>query len=83
MGFVDKYAEMYGHEDGFPQVVSDTQAYRQFGNAVVPLVVEAIAREIVHTMSRAITTAENSCLLKGRVFASDKNGRTRQGNAQS
>jgi DNA (cytosine-5)-methyltransferase 1 len=31
-------------------VVSDTQAYRQFGNAVVPLVVEAIAREIVKTM---------------------------------
>lgn len=33
-------------------VVSDTQAYRQFGNAVVPLVVEAIAREIVKTMHR-------------------------------
>lgn len=82
MGFVDRYAEMYGHEGGFPQVVSDTQAYRQFGNAVVPLVVEAIAKEIVHTMSQAITTAENSCLLKGRVFASSENGRTRQGNAQ-
>ena len=28
-------------------VVSDTQAYRQFGNAVVPKVVEAVGREIV------------------------------------
>ena len=41
---------------GFPeelirnQVVSDTRAYKQFGNAVVPLVAEAIARQIVLTM---------------------------------
>ncbi len=28
-------------------VVSDTQAYRQFGNAVVPKVVEAIAKEMI------------------------------------
>jgi C-5 cytosine-specific DNA methylase. len=26
--------------------VSDTQAYRQFGNAVVPAIVEALAREM-------------------------------------
>lgn len=32
-------------------VVSDTQAYRQFGNAVVPKVVEAIGRQIVAIMS--------------------------------
>ena len=31
-------------------VVSDTQAYRQFGNAVVPKVVEAIGRQIVKAM---------------------------------
>ena len=41
---------------GFPeelirnQVVSDTRAYKQFGNAVVPLVAEAIAKQIVLTM---------------------------------
>lgn len=46
MGFHDRYASMFGHDFGFPQVVSDTQAYRQFGNAVVPLVVEAIGRRI-------------------------------------
>jgi len=31
-------------------VVSDTQAYRQFGNAVAPKVVEAIGREILYTL---------------------------------
>lgn len=81
MGFVDRYGQLFGHEEGFPQVVSDTQAYRQFGNAVVPLVVEAVGREIVHTMSQAITTAENSCLLKGRILSAGENGRTRQSNA--
>ncbi|MBI1309834.1 DNA (cytosine-5-)-methyltransferase [bacterium] len=41
---------------GFPmhlaeqQVVSDTRAYKQFGNAVVPLVAEAVARQIVQVM---------------------------------
>ena len=43
---------------GFPeqrirqQVVSDTQAYRQFGNAVVPRVAEAVAMQIVEVMSQ-------------------------------
>lgn len=31
-------------------VVSDTQAYRQFGNAVVPKVVEAVGRQIMQVM---------------------------------
>ncbi len=31
-------------------VVSDTQAYRQFGNAVVPKVIEAIGREMVELL---------------------------------
>lgn len=42
---------------GFPDrpiVVSDTQAYRQFGNAVVPKVVEAIGRRIVTVMRRSL-----------------------------
>jgi DNA (cytosine-5)-methyltransferase 1 len=32
-------------------VVSDTQAYRQFGNAVVPLVVETVVKEIIKVMA--------------------------------
>ena len=35
-------------------VVSDTQAYRQFGNAVVPKVVEAVGRQILQVMSHSI-----------------------------
>lgn len=39
---------------GFPRdfkiPVSDTQAYRQFGNAVVPLVVEQVAKEVLKSL---------------------------------
>ena len=41
---------------GFPaeytsnQVVSDTRAYKQYGNAVVPLVAEAVAKQIAKVM---------------------------------
>jgi DNA (cytosine-5)-methyltransferase 1 len=52
MGFKDTYAKVYGHTGGFPICVSDTQAYRQAGNAVVPLAVEAVAKEIVATLAR-------------------------------
>jgi DNA (cytosine-5)-methyltransferase 1 len=44
-------------------VVSDTQAYRQFGNAVVPKVVESVGREIVKVLSWQIHNGDN-CLLK-------------------
>jgi DNA (cytosine-5)-methyltransferase 1 len=69
MGFEDRYAKMFEHDDGFPQVVSDTQAYRQFGNAVVPLVVEAIGTQIVDTMAATFQNSQNGCLLKGREIA--------------
>ena len=46
MGFTDTLANRSGFVDGFPQVVSDTQAYRQFGNSVSPLVVKAIGKKI-------------------------------------
>ena len=47
MGFHDKYAKCFGHMNGFPQVVSDTQSYKQFGNSVVPIVVEKIMIQII------------------------------------
>ena len=56
---------------GFPeerirqQVVSDTQAYRQFGNAVVPKVAEAVARQIVNVMSWHMLKQGDGCLLQG------------------
>jgi len=51
---------------GFPEdhkiVVSDTQAYRQFGNAVVPPVVEALAHEITRVLATQVI--KNGSLLK-------------------
>jgi DNA (cytosine-5)-methyltransferase 1 len=45
--------------------VSDTQAYRQFGNSVVPLVVEAVAKQVVQTMRWAKEQTAETCYLKG------------------
>ena len=42
MGFPPEYVDN--------QVVSDTRAYKQYGNAVVPLVAEAVAKQIVKVM---------------------------------
>ena len=67
-GFDDDYARMYDHPDGFPQVVSDTQAYRQFGNAVSPKVVEAIAREIVPILRDAVFRSGHRTLLSKRLY---------------
>jgi DNA (cytosine-5)-methyltransferase 1 len=52
MGFSNKFAKLMGHKNGFPQVVSDTQAYKQFGNAVSPLVVESIGAGIVAVLEQ-------------------------------
>jgi DNA (cytosine-5)-methyltransferase 1 len=68
LGFDDRYSTLFGHGDEFPQqIVSDTQAYRQFGNAVVPKVVEAVAEQIVRVMAEAVERTDNGCLLKGRL----------------
>ena len=69
MGFSSRYSELFGHENGFPQVVSDTQAYRQFGNSVVPQVVEAVGEEVVRTMAEVFLRSNNGCLIKGRSIA--------------
>ena len=41
-------ARLMGFPDGFEIVVSDTQAYRQFGNSVVVPLVQAIAERVVN-----------------------------------
>jgi len=66
MGFDERYASLFDHGEAFPQVVSDTQAYRQFGNAVVPKVVEAVMERVLRVMAEAIGSTDNGCLLKGR-----------------
>ncbi|HYD16543.1 MAG TPA: DNA (cytosine-5-)-methyltransferase [Candidatus Nanoarchaeia archaeon] len=56
MGFDDK-----------PIVVSDTQAYRQFGNAVVPKVAYAVGQQIISVLRWQLTRSPNGCLLKPAV----------------
>ena len=65
MGYTDEIAAELGHKHGFPQVVSDMQGYKQFGNAVVPQVVEAIAHHIVDSMAYLMDQRANGCLIKG------------------
>ncbi|RIX60104.1 DNA (cytosine-5-)-methyltransferase [Paenibacillus nanensis] len=45
-------ARLQGYPDTFKIVVSDLQAYKQFGNSVVVPLIEAIAKEMVNTMER-------------------------------
>lgn len=55
MGFTGRFAKLRGFADGeFPQVVSDTQAYRQFGNAVAPPVAEAVASEVARVIQARV-----------------------------
>ena len=56
MGFEDEHCQR-------PMVVSDTQAYRQFGNAVVPKVVEAVGQQILPFLYDAWRQNGNGCLL--------------------
>ncbi len=53
---------LMGYPEGLPQVVSDTQAYRQFGNSVVPAVVQAVGRQILEVLTWHI--AKSGTLLK-------------------
>ncbi len=59
MGFTDKVASAKDI------VVADTQAYRQFGNAVVPLVVEAVGGEVLRVIDRLRNAGSpGGCALK-------------------
>lgn len=55
---------LMGFDDRLKIVVSDTQAYKQFGNAVVPKIVEAVARQILKVVAKHLTSTKNECLLK-------------------
>jgi DNA (cytosine-5)-methyltransferase 1 len=57
-------ARLMGFDDALPIVVSDTQAYRQFGNAVVPKVATAVAMEIIKVFRWQLVQKPNGCLLK-------------------
>jgi DNA (cytosine-5)-methyltransferase 1 len=55
-------ARLMGFPEQLPIVVSDTQAYRQFGNALCPPVAEAVAKQVVKVMAWKLS--QNGCLLK-------------------
>jgi DNA (cytosine-5)-methyltransferase 1 len=44
-------ARLMGYPDDFRIVVSDTQAYRQFGNSVVMPIVETLAHQVIASLS--------------------------------
>jgi DNA (cytosine-5)-methyltransferase 1 len=48
-------ARLMGYPDSFKIVVSDTQAYRQFGNSVVVPVVTRIAEAVIAALDRPIS----------------------------
>lgn len=64
MGFDSEVAAFLGLGEKMPIVVSDTQAYKQFGNAVVPAVSTAVARQVVKVLARQFVES-GKCLLKG------------------
>lgn len=57
-------ARLMGFDDELPIVVSDTQAYRQFGNAVVPPVAAAVAGEIAKVFAAHMLETNGGCLVK-------------------
>ncbi len=61
---------LMGFPEHLPIVVSDTQAYRQFGNAIVPKVAEAVVQQVAALLCWQLTGRNNGCLLKGRATAS-------------
>ena len=50
MGYPKKYLKYFNRNSRFKQPVSDTQAYRQFGNSVVVPLVTQIARTMIKKM---------------------------------
>jgi len=55
-------ARLMGFPDELPIVVSDTQAYRQFGNSVCPHVIEAVAHNVV----KVLNSRKNTFIVKER-----------------
>jgi DNA (cytosine-5)-methyltransferase 1 len=55
-------AKLMGYPEDFKIPVSDTQAYRQFGNSVVVPVVERIAKKVVESLGRSVDYREDLVL---------------------
>ncbi len=57
-------ARLMGYPDHLRIAVSDTQAYRQFGNSVVPTIVEAIGKQIIIVLNWYINSVGNGSMIK-------------------
>jgi len=62
-------ARLLGFDEQYQNhiVVSDTQAYRQFGNAIVPKVAEAVTRQVMALLRWHVK--QRGCLLKAKTAA--------------
>jgi DNA (cytosine-5)-methyltransferase 1 len=67
-------ARLMGYPDSFKILVSDTQAYRQFGNSVVVPVVEKIAETVVRTLKLPLDY-RSSFVLEEKAYALEKGER--------
>jgi DNA (cytosine-5)-methyltransferase 1 len=68
-------ARLMGYPDSYKITVSDTQAYRQFGNSVVVPVVERIAVEVMKTLRQPLSAVPDLVLAESQtpyVVASKK-----------
>lgn len=59
-------ARLMGFPEKYKITVSDTQAYRQFGNAVVVPVVEATGKKLLDIMSWQLANKNGGCLVKAK-----------------
>ena len=62
-------ARLMGYPESFKIPVSDTQAYRQFGNSVVVPVISRIAKAVVATLQRPATQRTDLVLMSQEVVA--------------
>ncbi|OGB90600.1 DNA (cytosine-5-)-methyltransferase [candidate division WOR-1 bacterium RIFCSPHIGHO2_01_FULL_53_15] len=60
-------ARLMGFPEKFKIVVSDTRAYKQFGNAVVVPVVKTIAAEMIKCLSREKAKSEDAVCTRVRI----------------
>ena len=60
-------ARLMGFPDELPIVVSDTQAYKQFGNAVVPAVAEAVGHQIALALGASRMASQACPMIEGGV----------------
>jgi DNA (cytosine-5)-methyltransferase 1 len=54
-----EWARLQGFPDSFQIVVSDVQAYKQFGNSVAITVVKAVAKEVIKALDLSRNSQEN------------------------